>query len=61
MNADQINEFISKTHNKEGVDRSLLLERLKLSPTQRLIEHARFMKFVEILSNAPKKEKNDQF
>ncbi|MBX7148089.1 hypothetical protein K1X76_03315 [bacterium] len=41
-----------KTHNEYGVDRTLLVARLKLTPTERLEEHMRFMSFVEELKTA---------
>lgn len=45
-------EYFKNTHNKYGIDRTLLIERLRLTPTERLEEHMRFMEFVEELQKA---------
>ena len=46
------------THNPWGVDLTLLQERLKLAATDRVLEHQRFMNFIESLQNA--KVKHDR-
>lgn len=47
-----LDEYFKQTHNEYGIDRTLLIERLKLTPTERLEEHKQFMEFVEELKAA---------
>ena len=47
-----LEEYFKKTYNEYGIDRTLLIERLHLTPTERLNEHVRFMDFVEELQKA---------
>ena len=54
-----LQEYLKSTHNEYGVDRTLLIERLKLTPTERLREHKRFMEFVEKLEKAKPVETHD--
>ena len=54
------NDF-KNNHNEYGIDRTLLLERLKLTPTERLEEHMRFMDFIEELQGAKIIKGHDQF
>lgn len=42
-----------------GIDRTLIVERLRLTPAERLEEHVRFMEFVEDLQKQVKA--NDKF
>lgn len=47
-----IRVYQKEIYSEQGIDRSLLKERLKLTPTQRLEEHIKFMEFVEELQKS---------
>lgn len=48
----QLDDYFKQIYNEYGIDRTLLIERLKLTPTQRMQEHMQFMEFVEKLQKA---------
>ncbi len=54
-----LDEYFKQTHNEYGIDRTLLIERLKLTPTERLREHESFLAQIEELRRTIRRHPHD--
>lgn len=50
----QLDEYFKQTHNEYGIDRTLLIERLRVTPTQRLLDAEIFLAQIEELRRTAK-------